>query len=132
MLEFEQLGLRLSGSEDELHDLKSALGYDSLVREIEEIVSRAAEGCAAQIRDHGWRAAMEPCRRNDELLEKINEIFARCGLPAVERAKSNGGSDAADVTVYGIPCVDCVGVQGGGYHTLNEYAYLSSLAVSAK
>ncbi len=42
MLEFEQLGLRLQGSKDELQDLKSALGYDSLVREIEELEAKAA------------------------------------------------------------------------------------------
>ena len=75
---------------------------------------------------------MEPCERNAELLKKINAVFMQCGLPRAEAEKSNGGSDAADVTVYGIPCVDCVGVEGGGIHTLNEYAYLSSLAVSAK
>ncbi len=42
MLEFEQLGLRLQGSKDELTDLKSALGYDGLVREIEELEAKAA------------------------------------------------------------------------------------------
>ena len=42
MLEFEQLGLRLSGSEEELRDLKSALGYDNLVREIEELETKAS------------------------------------------------------------------------------------------
>ena len=42
MLEFEQLSLRLLGSEEELHDLKSALGYDNLVREIEELETKAS------------------------------------------------------------------------------------------
>ncbi len=42
MLEFEQLSLRLLGSEAELRDLKSALGYDSLVREIEELETKAS------------------------------------------------------------------------------------------
>ena len=42
MLEFEQLALRLSGSEAELRDLKSALGYDSLKREIEELETKAS------------------------------------------------------------------------------------------
>ena len=42
MLEFEQLGLRLSGTQEELRDLKSALGYDSLVREIEELETKAS------------------------------------------------------------------------------------------
>ncbi len=42
MLEFEQLALRLSGSEAELRDLKSALGYDGLKREIEELETKAS------------------------------------------------------------------------------------------
>jgi uridine kinase len=36
MLEFEQLKLRLDGNESELRDLKDALGYDRLKRDIEE------------------------------------------------------------------------------------------------
>lgn len=42
MLEFEQLKLRLISNEDELHDLKDALGYDRLKREIEELETKAA------------------------------------------------------------------------------------------
>ncbi len=42
MLEFEQLSLRLMGSEEELRDLKSALGYDRLCREIEELETKAS------------------------------------------------------------------------------------------
>lgn len=42
MLEFEQLNLRLEGSEAELRDLKSALGYDRLCREIEELETKAS------------------------------------------------------------------------------------------
>ncbi len=42
MLEFEQLGLRLNSYEGELHDLKDALGYNALCREIEELETKAA------------------------------------------------------------------------------------------
>ncbi len=42
MLEFEQLKLRLVGNETEVHDLKDALGYDHLVREIEELEAKAS------------------------------------------------------------------------------------------
>ncbi len=41
MLEFEELSLRLLGSKDELIELKSALGYDGLLREIEELEAKA-------------------------------------------------------------------------------------------
>ena len=42
MLEFEQLSLRLNSNETELRDLKDALGYDRLVREIEELEIKAS------------------------------------------------------------------------------------------
>ncbi len=42
MLEFEQLKLRLDGNTDELHDLKDALGYNALCREIEELETKAS------------------------------------------------------------------------------------------
>ena len=42
MLEFEQLNLRLQSNEGELRDLKDALGYDRLTREIEELETKAA------------------------------------------------------------------------------------------
>ena len=42
MLEFEQLGLKLSAFEPELRDLKDALSYNALCREIEELETKAA------------------------------------------------------------------------------------------
>ncbi len=42
MLEFEQLKLRLEGSETELRDLKDAIGYDKLKNEIDELELKAA------------------------------------------------------------------------------------------
>ncbi|MBE6750361.1 MAG: peptide chain release factor 2 [Ruminococcaceae bacterium] len=42
MLEFEQLNLRLLGNEGELKDLRDALGYERLKREIEELETKAA------------------------------------------------------------------------------------------
>ncbi len=42
MLEFEQLNLRLISNKDELDDLKDALGYERLKREIEELETKAS------------------------------------------------------------------------------------------
>ena len=42
MLEFEQLNLRLLSNEQELKDLRDALGYDKLKREIEELEMKAS------------------------------------------------------------------------------------------
>ncbi len=45
MLEFEQLKLRLTANEQEIHDLRDAIGYDKLTREIEELeLKQAAPG----------------------------------------------------------------------------------------
>ena len=42
MLEFEQLNLRLTSNRDELLDLKDALGYERLKREIEELEMKSS------------------------------------------------------------------------------------------
>ena len=42
MLEFEQLKLRLVANEQEIHDLRDAIGYDKLTREIEELEQKQA------------------------------------------------------------------------------------------
>ncbi len=42
MLEFEQLKLKLTANEQEIKDLRDAIGYDGLVREIEELEQRSA------------------------------------------------------------------------------------------
>ncbi len=43
-----------------------------------------------------------------------------------------GGAVAADMTVCGIPTVDSIGVYGGRIHSKDEFAYVDSLAASAK
>ena len=42
MLEFEQLKLRLTANESEIKDLKDAIGYDKLTKEIEELELKAS------------------------------------------------------------------------------------------
>lgn len=42
MLEFEQLKLRLTANEQEIHDLRDAIGYDRLKREIEELEQKSS------------------------------------------------------------------------------------------
>ncbi len=80
----------------------------------------------------GLRPAMEKTRRNFDLLDKMNEIYKNCGMPELTARQSLGGSDAANVTVSGIPCVDSIGVAGDKIHTPDEYGILSSLAEAAK
>lgn len=89
-------------------------------------------GCTCKLTQESFRVAMELEERNLQLLERLNAAWAQCGLSAYGWTASKGGSDAADVTVYGIPCVDNLGVSGGGIHSVHEYADIPSLADAAK
>lgn len=88
-------------------------------------------GCKTTVEEVSFRVAMEPSEKNAALLQKMNDIFAANGLPRLTASKRTGGSDAADVTSFGIPCVDSIGVSGGSIHSPDEYAILSSLKHAA-
>jgi len=89
-------------------------------------------GCKCTVNQPKGRAAMEICERNQRLFDTMNRIYEENGLPVLNVGRRKGGSDAADVTVAGIPCVDSIGVAGGHIHTTAEYAYLESLRDSAR
>lgn len=90
------------------------------------------EGTKTTVSTLSTRMAMELCEKNIQLLEKVNKCFEVCDLPTLTVAKRVGGSDAAEVTTYGIPCIDSLGATGGNIHTLKEFAYINSLGESAK
>jgi acetylornithine deacetylase/succinyl-diaminopimelate desuccinylase-like protein len=62
----------------------------------------------------------------------MNIIFRENGLSELVIGKRRGGSDAADVSSFGIPCVDSLGVKGERAHSIQEEADLDSLSESAK
>ena len=78
------------------------------------------------------RIMMEKTPRNLALLEKLNQVFAENGLPVLQPYCRNGGSDAADVTEAGIPCIDSLGIEGGDLHAPGEFAYIESLRTAAR
>lgn len=90
------------------------------------------DGCTCEMVQTALRPAMELTDKNMKLFEKTNEIFEKNGLSRLEIGKGHGGSDAADATCYGIPCMDAIGVSGGCIHSVDEYANISSLAEAAK
>ncbi|MBQ8605508.1 MAG: M20/M25/M40 family metallo-hydrolase [Clostridia bacterium] len=90
------------------------------------------EGCSCELELFGFRIMMEDCERNRRLIGRLNEIFEKEGLPRLEPEMKKGGSDAADVTAAGIPCVDCIGVVGGYIHSPKEWADIPSLTEAAK
>lgn len=110
------------------------------VEELEQIksaVQRIADethiaGCSCEVSLINWRVPMELCERNLTLLEKANAAFLKNGLSSLAIGFRNGGSDAADVTSFGIPCIDSIGVGGERAHSSEEYGVISSLADSAK
>ena len=89
-------------------------------------------GCTCELKQESFRIAMEYHERNVELLGKLNKIFVDCGMQELTVYKGTGGSDAADVTAYGIPCVENFGVIGTGVHSIHEKAEIPSLVQSAK
>ncbi len=89
------------------------------------------EGTTCDITELSLRIAMPKTEANVELLETVNCIYEKCGLPTLDARFCVSGSDAAYITERGIPCIDCIGTEGGNIHSTREFAKLKSLAESA-
>ena len=89
-------------------------------------------GCTCTVNKPSARPAMELLERNEQFLKEANDAFEKCGLPRLEIMKSNGGSDASDVSSSGVRCIDSLGVDGGRIHSADEYAIMESLKDCAK
>lgn len=111
-------------------DMAEAEKADAFVHRVAE--TSYIEGSSCTVTLKSYRVPMEYTERNAELLQRMNEVYERVGLPTLQYKRSTGGSDAADVTACGIPCVDNVGTMGEFIHSVNEYALLDSLTESAK
>ncbi len=90
------------------------------------------EGTRCELTLASYRVPLPLFERNERLVERMNEIFKEVGLSTLQTKRRGGGSDAADVSVYGIPCVDSIGIHGGSIHQRGEYAKLPTLATAAK
>lgn len=90
------------------------------------------DGCECAATQNAYRQAMPLVQRNLDLLDEVNKIYEENGLPKMDYLMSYGGSDATNITNYGIPCLDSLGTAGGGMHTADEFAYKKSLHESAK
>lgn len=107
--------------------------YEDAVKRIEKIANTEyVEGCSCELIQTNLRNAMELNHKNLSLFNKANELFKQNGLSTLEIGKRNGGSDAADVSAYGIPCLDSIGVGGEHAHSTLEYGKISTLSESAK
>lgn len=107
--------------------------YAWLCSYVEELAATEhVSGCSCTYEVISERVSMEPNEKNLALLSAANKILAENGLPELKAIGLRGGSDAADATAYGIPCLDSLGTRGAGSHTLREFAYLESLAEAAR
>lgn len=107
--------------------------HDAAVYIVNEVAaSSQIPGCTCRLELESERPAMPLTQRNLALLERINGIYETNGLPQLAVRHGSGGSDAAYITEAGIPCLDNLGVDGGGIHSEKEYALLPSLAMAAK
>lgn len=89
-------------------------------------------GCECTVEIFSGRPAMVRTEKNLRLFERMNEIYEKNGMSPLKERNRNAGSDAAEVTQAGIPCVECMGVRGGGMHCREEFAFISSLTEAAE
>ena len=103
-------------------------------RFVRELASESiVKGTLTTVEETGGRPAMEYAERNEALLCRLNEIYEKNGLPVLQPADRRlGGSDAAYITLAGVPCIDSLGVEGKHIHSKDEKALLLSLLSAAK
>ncbi len=65
------------------------------------------------------------------LLEATRAVGAGLGLP-LDWRDSGGASEGNDLEAAGCPCVDSLGVRGGGLHSREEYAVRASFVERAR
>lgn len=107
--------------------------YDWVCDYAKKIASTAhVEGTSCQLKLYSGRPCMERTQKNINLFNKINQIYIENDMTTLRERDRLAGSDAAEVTQAGIPCIECMGVKGGGMHCKDEFAYLDSLVESAR
>jgi glutamate carboxypeptidase len=88
--------------------------------------------CKTELKIKGTRLAMELSERNLALLDTANRIFKENGFSELKAGKGTGGSDAADITAFGIPCLDSLSATGGAVHSHGEFGNIESLKEASK
>jgi glutamate carboxypeptidase len=73
------------------------------------------------------RPVWEPDAGTLALYERMKALAASIGVETYHQS-SGGGSDGNFTGAMGIPTLDGLGVEGGGYHTLQEFIHVPTLA----
>lgn len=112
---------------------KTSLERELVEKRVTEIAEKSyVEGTECRLVKVSERVSMQPTDASFSLLEKVRRISLECGFGDLTPVSRTGGSDAADMTERGIATLDSLGVFGGYIHSVKEYAFVSSLAYSAK
>ena len=100
---------------------------------VREIADNAKiKGCRCELVEVSYRPAMFETKRNYDLLDRMNEFYKDNDMPVLKPRRCLSGSDAANITEVGIPCIDCIGTEGSNIHSVDEHIELKSLEQSAK
>lgn len=104
------------------------------IKDIVKVVAeeKCIENTSCEVKEIYMRDCMPYSDANHELFRKLNTILKKAGLEELKNINDVGGSDAAYVTLAGIPTVDSLGVIGGGMHSSNEYMEIEKFTVTAK
>jgi len=105
---------------------------DAQQAQISQFLQKVADtsyvpGTTCQLSLISTRVSMPKTESAIALLARMNEIFAQADLPVLEPTAAPGGSDCADMVSRGFTAVDSLGIEGGGSHSLSEWAELASL-----
>ncbi len=103
---------------------------ESKMKELAEM--SYVEGTKTELLKTGMRVSMPLCDKNRALLNRVNDIITEHGFPPLKEGRAVGGSDAADISSYGIPVLDSLGVTGGEVHTPFEFGDINSLSSLSK
>lgn len=115
--------VRVSNS-DELVIAKSVL---------EEIASKSfVEGTKTELTLISQRQPMLYNEDTKKLFLHLKNVSEKYGLGTLAPIESGGGSDSAYTQLAGVPSICAVGATGDFCHTVNEFAYISSLESRAK
>ena len=106
-------------------------------KEICELINKAAEensisGTSCTVRRLSLRPCMPKAEKNYDLLKEVNRILKTAGLKELKAITVFGGSDAAYITLAGIPVIDSIGVIGDNVHRKNEYILTDKFSLSTK
>lgn len=101
---------------------------DELVERIEEVVGRDdLPGCRSELTIMNERGAWPWTEGTQKLADLIIRVGAELGHPMVQEHRL-GSSDSNFFGCAGVPTVDGLGPICKGYHTSEEFVYISSIA----